>query len=64
MAVVMNRLVGIALKRLVINYGRGLQNGKIAGRKLFVPPPQDRVKLVTPPFLKGGNFLHPPNHYS
>ena len=29
----------------------GLQNGKIAGPKLFAPPPpQDRVKLPPPPF--------------
>ena len=27
----------------------GLQNGKIAGPKLFAPPPQDRVKLFAPP---------------
>ena len=36
----------------------GLQNGKIAGLKLFVPPPQDRVKLFAPPpLLKSGKFL-------
>ena len=30
----------------------GLQNGKIAGPKLFAPPPpQDRVKLFAPPPL-------------
>ena len=38
----------------------GLQNGKIAGPKLFVPPPQDRVKLLAPPLLKSGNFTRPP----
>ena len=27
----------------------GLQNGKIAGPKLFAPPPQDRIKLFAPP---------------
>ena len=27
----------------------GLQNGKIAGPKLFAPPPQDTVKLFVPP---------------
>ena len=44
-------------KGLVINYGEGgLQNGKIAGPKLFAPPPQDKVKLFTPPLLKSGNF--------
>ena len=41
--------------------GGGLQNGKIAGPKLFAPPPpQDRVKLFAPPLLKSGNFLCPP----
>ena len=42
--------------------GRGvLQNGKIAGPKLFAPPPQDRVKLFAPPpLLKIGNFSRPP----
>ena len=41
-------------KGLVINYGEGgLQNGKIAGLKLFAPPPpQDRVKLFAPPLFK------------
>ena len=44
-------------KGLVINYGEGgLQNGKIAGPKLFAPPPQDRVKPFVPPLLKSGNF--------
>ena len=38
----------------------GLQNGKIAGPKLFAPPPQDRVKLFAPPLLKSGNFTRPP----
>ena len=38
----------------------GLQNGKIAGPKLFAPPPQDRVKLFAPPLLKIGNFSCPP----
>ena len=53
-------------KGLVINYGEGggLQNGKIAGPKLFAPPPppppQDRVKLFAPPLLKSGNFLRFP----
>ena len=33
-------------------WGGGLQNGKIAGPKLFAPPPpsEDRVKLFMPPF--------------
>ena len=38
-------------KGLVINYGEGggIQNRKIAGPKLFVPPPpQDRVQLFAP----------------
>ena len=49
-------------KGLVINYGEGggLQNGKIAGPKLFAPPPQDRVKLFAPPLLKSGKFTRPP----
>ena len=38
----------------------GLQNGKIAGPKLFAPPPQDRVKLFAPPLLKSANFTRPP----
>ena len=38
----------------------GLQNGKIAGLKLFAPPPQDRVKLFAPPLLKSGKFTRPP----
>ena len=51
-------------KGLVINYGEGgLQNGKIAGPKLFAPPPQDRVKLFAPPLLKCGNFTRPPLQY-
>ena len=41
----------------------GLQNGKIAGLKLFAPPPQDRVKLFVPPLLKSGNFSCPPLQY-
>ena len=48
---------------LVINYGEGgggLQNGKIAGLKLFAPPPQDRVKLFTPPLLGVETFSDPP----
>ena len=38
----------------------GLQNGKIAGPKLFAPPPQDRVKLFEPPLLKSWKFSWPP----
>ena len=33
--------------------GGRLQNGKIAGPKLFALPPQDSVKLFAPPPLKG-----------
>ena len=29
--------------------------------KLFVTPPQDRVKLFVPLALKGGNFVSPPH---
>ena len=42
--------------------GGGGQNRKIAGPKLVVPPPQDRVKLSAPlpaPILKVGNYLRP-----
>ena len=46
---------------LITGRGGGLQNGKIAGPKLFAPPPQDWVKLFAPPLLKGRNFLRPPN---
>ena len=41
----------------------GLQNGKIAGPKLFAPPPQDRVKLFAPPLLKSVKFTRPPLQY-
>ena len=51
----------IKVKRLrdwsLITGRGGLQNGKIAGPKLFAPPPQGRVKLFAPPpLLKSGNF--------
>ena len=50
-------------KKLISNtiwLGRGgLQNGKIVGPKLFAPPPQDRLKMFTPPLSKSGNFLCP-----
>ena len=35
----------------------GLQNGKIAGPKLFAPPPPS---LFAPPLSKSGNFSRPP----
>ena len=38
----------------------GLQNGKIAGPKLFAPPPQDRVKLFAPPPFKEWKLYTPP----
>ena len=64
MKFVTDDLVHASLRKgLVINYGEGgggLQNGKIAGLKLFAPPSQDRVKKFAPPLLKGGNFLRPP----
>ena len=51
----------IAIRDWSLIMGRGgLQNGKIAGPKLFAPPPQDRVKLLAPPLLKSGNFSRPP----
>ena len=44
--------------------GGGLQNGKIAGPKLFTPPPQDRLKLfVPPPPFKEWKLLVPPLQY-
>ena len=56
--------VWIMYKGLVINYGEGgLQNGKIAGRKLFAPPPppsRQGKTFCTPPLLKRGNFSRPP----
>ena len=53
-------------KGLVINYGEGggLQNGIIAGPKLFAAsprPPSRQVEMSAPPVLKGGNFLRPPS---
>ena len=39
----------------------GLQNGKIAGPKLFAPPPQDRVKLFAPPPFKEWKLNAPPH---
>ena len=53
------------IKGLVINYGEGgLQNGKIAGPKLFAPPPpQDRVKLFAPPPFKEWKLNAPPLQY-
>ena len=45
-----NTTISETFKGLVINYGEGgLQNGKIAGPKLFAP--QDRVKLFVPPLF-------------
>ena len=41
----------------------GLQNGKIAGPKLFAPPPQDRVKLFAPPPFKEWKLFVPPLQY-
>ena len=41
--------------------GRGVQNGKIAGPELFVPPPPSRQgKTFHAPVLKSGNILGPP----
>ena len=47
----MSIVVKVSLLRdwSLIRGRRGLQNGKIAGPKLFAPPPQDRVKLSAPP---------------
>ena len=38
----------------------GLQNGKIAGPKLFAPPPSRQGKTFRAPLLKSGNFTRPP----
>ena len=48
-------------KGLVINYGKGgLQNGKIAGPKLFAPPFKTGLNFLRPPLLKIGNSSRPP----
>ena len=50
-------------KGLVTNYGEGggLQNGKIAGPKLFAPPPPSRQgkTFCAPPFKKWKLFMPP-----
>ena len=64
-------LTPTGLKGLVIYYrerggGGGLQNGKIAGLKLFAPPPspQDRVKpFPPPPLFKEWKLFAPPFQY-
>ena len=49
-----------ALHWSLITVRLGLQNGKIAGAELCLPPPpQDRVKLFPLSLLKSGNFLRP-----
>ena len=56
-----NEAINSPLRDWSLITGRGgLQNGKIAGPKLFAPPPQDRVKLFAPPLFKSGNFTRPP----
>ena len=53
----------ILVKGLVINYGEGggLQNGKIAGPKLFAPPLKTGSNFSRPPpLVKSGNFSRPP----
>ena len=51
-------------KGLVINYGEGaggLQNGKIAGPKLFAPPPlKPGYNFSCPPFKEWKLFVPPP----
>ena len=39
----------LVIKGRVINQGEG-ENWKIVDSKLFAPPPQNKVKLFTPPF--------------
>ena len=49
-------------KGLVINYGGGLQNGKVAGPKLFAPPPpsrQGKTFRAPPPFKEWKLFVPP-----
>ena len=64
-----SKLKGEILRDWSLITGRvGLENGKIAGPKLFATlplPPQDRVKTFHAPplFLKSGNFLRPPLQY-
>ena len=51
-------------KGLVINYGEGgLQNGNIAGLKLFAPPPSRQGKTFCAPPFKGWKLFAPPHHY-
>ena len=38
----------------------GLQNGKIAGPKLFAPPPRQGKTFRTPPFKEWKLFVPPP----
>ena len=48
-------------KGLVINYGEGgATKWENRGFETCCAPPQDRVKLFTPPLLKSGNFSRPP----
>ena len=56
----LNMMTYLYTKGLVINYkeGGGLQNGKIAGPKLFAPPSR-QGKTFCAPLLKRGNFLCP-----
>ena len=59
-----NELLDMTLRDWSLITGRGgLQNGKIAGPKLFVPPPQDRVKLFAPPPFKEWKLFVPPLQY-
>ena len=51
---------GIRDWSLITGRGGGLQNRKIAGPKLFAPPPSRQGKTFCAPLLKGGNFLRPP----
>ena len=51
-----------AAKGMVINYGEGgATKWKNHGPEtVCAPPPQDRVKLFSPPLLKSGKFSCPP----
>ena len=49
---------------LITGRGGGLQNGKIAGPKLFAPPPSRQGKTFhTPPFKGWKLFVPPPLQY-
>ena len=56
------QIIGISLRDWSLITGRGgATKWENCGCETFwAPPPQDRVKLYAPPFLKSGNFSRPP----